>query len=81
MIDLDEYEYVLSEFGISEKVAKQAYTIFTEVRRSDMFTELWYEMAGCAVFPVLCSSKLMNFRQVFFFSFLFAATACSHLSH
>ena len=32
VVDNEEFEYVLSEFGLSEKVARQAFTIFTEVR-------------------------------------------------
>lgn len=30
VIDTEEFEYVLSEFGVSEKIARQAFTIFTE---------------------------------------------------
>ena len=33
VIDNEEFEYVLSEFGVSEKVARQAFTIFTQVSR------------------------------------------------
>ncbi len=33
VVDNEEFEYVLSEFGVSEKMAKQAFTIFTEVRK------------------------------------------------
>ena len=32
VVDNEEFEYVLSEFGLSERVARQAFTIFTEVR-------------------------------------------------
>ena len=31
IIDNEEFEYVLSEFGVSERTARQAFTIFTEV--------------------------------------------------
>ncbi|TRY68920.1 hypothetical protein TCAL_05220 [Tigriopus californicus] len=31
VIDTEEFEYVLSEFGVSERIARQAFTIFTEV--------------------------------------------------
>lgn len=31
VIDNEEFEYVLSEFGISERISRQAFTIFTEV--------------------------------------------------
>ncbi len=34
MIDHEEFEYVLSEFGVSERTARQAFTIFTQVRTS-----------------------------------------------
>ena len=33
IIDNEEFEYVLSEFGVSERTARQAFTIFTEVSR------------------------------------------------
>jgi hypothetical protein len=33
VIDNEEFEYVLSEFGVSEKVSRQAFTIFTQVSR------------------------------------------------
>ena len=36
VIDHEEFEYVLSEFGVSERVARQAFTIFTQV--SSYFT-------------------------------------------
>ena len=32
IIDNEEFEYVLSEFGVSEKTARQAFTIFTQVK-------------------------------------------------
>ena len=32
IIDNEEFEYVLSEFGCSERVARQAFTIVTKVR-------------------------------------------------
>jgi hypothetical protein len=32
VIDHEEFEYVLSEFGVSERTARQAFTIFTQVR-------------------------------------------------
>lgn len=31
LIDHEEFEYVLSEFGVSERTARQAFTIVTEV--------------------------------------------------
>ena len=31
IIDNEEFEYVLSEFGCSERVARQAFTIVTKV--------------------------------------------------
>ena len=31
VIDHEEFEYVLSEFGVSERMARQAFTIFTQV--------------------------------------------------
>ena len=31
VIDHEEFEYVLSEFGVSERTARQAFTIFTQV--------------------------------------------------
>ena len=31
LIDHEEFEYVLSEFGVSERNARQAFTIFTQV--------------------------------------------------
>ena len=34
VIDNEEFEYVLSEFGVSERTARQAFTIFTEVSRN-----------------------------------------------
>ena len=44
IIDTEEFEYVLSEFGISEKIARQAFTIFTEVRSfpSFSFHQEWF---------------------------------------
>jgi len=32
VIDNEEFEYVLSEFGVSPRTARQAFTIFTQVR-------------------------------------------------
>ena len=34
IIDNEEFEYVLSEFGCSERVARQAFTIVTKVCES-----------------------------------------------
>ena len=38
MIDNEEFEYVLSEFGVSERTARQAFTIFTEVSRNSIIS-------------------------------------------
>ena len=35
VIDNEEFEYVLSEFGVSPRTARQAFTIFTQVRSID----------------------------------------------
>merc|ERR550539_819288 len=36
VIDHEEFEYVLSEFGVSERMARQAFTIFTQNNTVDL---------------------------------------------
>lgn len=34
-VDIEEYEYVMSEFGVQAKQARNAFTMFSEVRKTN----------------------------------------------
>ena len=46
MIDVEEFSYVLSEFECSEKTAKQAFLIFTQVSDKRKWGWLWAVVDG-----------------------------------
>ena len=63
VIDHEEFEYVLSEFGVSERTARQAFTIFTQVGQQFLiffkrfFVEYYRKMIGFIFrFIFLCRS-------------------------
>lgn len=41
VIDQEEFEYVLSEFGVRERTARQAFTIVTQVRKVTLFSQAY----------------------------------------
>ncbi len=68
VIDNEEFEYVLTEFGVSPRTARQAFTIVTQVRGFNLVQE-------CTHRPVLVKQK--DKRQN---TFLFKCQSLGNLS-